>query len=265
MVGLINLQYAIRNEELYVLEVNPRASRTVPFVSKAIGVPLAKLASLVMVGRTLGELGFTHEIVPDHVAVKSPVFPFSRFTGVDVLLGPEMKSTGEVMGVDPQFGAAFAKATLAAGTALPQRGTVFLSVKNRDKRGIILLVKRLHDMGHSLVATAGTANVLRRIGVPATTVYRLGDPRGPNAIDLIRQGQIQLIINTPSASGPEQEDRRRIRQESVLYGVPCITTMAGAMAAVMGIEALQRGELTVRSLQEYHADLKRREIEQVAG
>ena len=251
VVGLLNIQYAIKGDELYVLEVNPRASRTVPFVSKAIGVPLAKLAARVMAGKTLAELDFTEEIEAPYVSIKCPVFPFERFTGVDTLLGPEMKSTGEVMGIDNDFGAAFAKAFIAAKHELPRRGSVFLSVKPADKRAIIFPAKKLHDMGFSIYATPGTARMLSRVGLPVEIVYRLGDRRGKNAIDLLRDYQIQLVINTPTGTGP-QEDQAVIRREVVKYGVPCITTIAGATAAVLGIEALRRDELSVVPLQEYH-------------
>jgi carbamoyl-phosphate synthase large subunit len=251
VVGLLNIQYAIQGDRLFVLEVNPRASRTAPFVSKAIGVPLAKLAARVMAGKTLEELGFTREIEPPYVSIKCPVFPFERFSNVDTLLGPEMKSTGEVMGIDDDFGAAFAKAFIAARQALPSRGAAFISVKPADKRAIIFPAKRLHDMGFEIYATPGTSRMLGRVGVPVKTVYRLGDPRGANAIDLIRDYRIQLVINTPTGTGP-QEDQAVIRREAVKYGVPCITTIAGATAAVMGIEALRSEELSVKPLQEYH-------------
>lgn len=254
VVGLLNVQYAIKGEQLFVLEVNPRASRTVPFVSKAIAVPLAKLAAKVMAGKTLEELGFTQEVEPPYVSIKCPVFPFERFSEVDTLLGPEMKSTGEVMGLDKDFGAAFAKAFIAARQSLPTRGGVFISVKPADKRAIIFPAKQLHDLGFEIYATPGTSRMLTRVGVPATTVYRLGDPRGANAIDLIRDYRIQLVINTPTGTGP-QEDQALIRREAVRYGVPCITTIAGATAAVMGIEALRRAELSVKSLQEYHQEV----------
>ncbi|HEY3397899.1 MAG TPA: carbamoyl-phosphate synthase large subunit [Armatimonadota bacterium] len=251
VIGLMNIQYAIRNEELYILEVNPRASRTIPYVSKAIGVPLAKLAARVMGGKSLKELGFTQEVTVSHTAVKVPVFPFNKFSGVDTLLGPEMKSTGEVMGIDNHFGAAFAKAYLAAGQRLPERGTVFISVRNRDKRDIIFIGKRLAELGFHLVATEGTANVLRRAEVEAEVVYRVSDPRGRNVIDLIRERRIGLIINTPRGEDT-RADHRRIRAEAVIYDIPQITTMAGAMVAVLGIEALQKGDLEAAPLQEYH-------------
>ncbi len=251
VVGLMNIQYAIRNEVLYVLEVNPRASRTVPFVSKTIGVPLAQLAARVMAGKSLKELGFTEEVHIEHIAVKCPVFPFAKFAGIDTILGPEMKSTGEVMGIDTHFGAAFAKAYIAAGHKLPTRGTVFISVRNRDKRDVIFLGKRLHELGFHIVATEGTAGVLRRVGVDAEVVYRVSVPRGRNVIDLIHEGRIDLIINTPRGEEP-REDQRRIRAEAVAYDVPSITTIAGAIVAVMGIEALQSGEIDVKALQDYH-------------
>jgi carbamoyl-phosphate synthase large subunit len=253
--GLMNVQYAIKGEQLYVLEVNPRASRTVPFVSKAIGVPLAKLATLVMLGRSLRELGFTEEIEIPHFAVKCPVFPFVKFSGIDYLLGPEMKSTGEVMGLDKNFGAAFAKAYIAAGHKLPMRGTIFVSVRNQDKRNAIFLAKYLQSLGFHLVATEGTGRALRRAGIQVETVHRVSEAGSPNVIDLTRRGRIQLIINTPSGAEP-RADMQRIRREAVLYDVPLITTMAGAMMATLAIEAVLRGELDVRSLQEYHAAIR---------
>ncbi len=252
VVGLLNIQYAIKNDVLYVLEVNPRASRTVPFVSKAIGVPLAKIAARVMAGAKLAELGFTEEIETEHVAVKYPVFPFAKLPGTDTLLGPEMRSTGEVMGIDSDFGAAFAKAYIAAGHNLPLRGTVFISVKNKDKRNIIFIAKQLDEMGFRIVATSGTARVLRRHRIDPTVIYRVSDEGTPNAIDLIHEGEIQLIINTPTGTMPV-EDQARIRRQALLYNIPCITTLSGAMAAVNGIEALQRDDIHVQPLQHYHA------------
>ncbi len=255
--GLLNIQYAIRNEQLFVLEVNPRASRTVPFVSKAIGVPLAKIAARVMAGQSLESLGFTEEISPRHIAVKAPVFPFGKFTGVDTLLGPEMKSTGEVMGIDANFGAAFAKAYLAAGQNLPDRGTIFISVRNRDKRDAIFLAKRLSELGYEIVATHGTAGVLRRSGIDAEEISRLSDPSGGrNAVDLIRDGRIDLIINTPTAGQEPREDQLAIRREAVLYGVPVITTMAGALVAGLGLEAMRAGHIDPKPLQEYHRAMR---------
>ncbi|MGD8238590.1 MAG: carbamoyl-phosphate synthase large subunit [Armatimonadota bacterium] len=252
VVGLLNIQYGIKNDALYVLEVNPRASRTAPFVSKAIGVPLAKIAARVMAGAKLEDLGFTEEIETEHVAVKYPVFPFAKLPGTDTLLGPEMRSTGEVMGIDSDFGAAFAKAYIAAGHNLPLRGTVFISVKNKDKRNIVFVAKQLDDMGFRIVATEGTARVLRRHRIEPTVIFRVSDEGPPNAIDLLDQGEIQLIINTPTGKIPVV-DQAHIRRHALLHNIPCITTLSGAMAAVNGIEALQRGEMTVQPLQQYHA------------
>ncbi len=257
VVGLLNIQYAIRNEQAYVLEANPRASRTIPYVSKAIGVPLAKIAARVMAGEKLADIGFTEEVHTGHFAVKFPVFPFSRFHGVDTILGPEMKSTGEVMGIDRNFGAAYAKASLAAGQKLPTRGTVFISVRNRDKRDAIFVAKYLETLGFKLVATEGTANALSRSGITTQIVKRVAEEGGPNAIDLIEDGRLDLIINTPSGPQP-RDDERRIRAAAAQYNVPCITTMAGGSVAVLAVEALQRGELDCRTLQEYHADILER-------
>ena len=224
-----------------------------PYVSKAIGVPLAKIAARVMVGQSLEQLGFTEEVQPPHMAVKCPVFPFSKFAGVDILLGPEMKSTGEVMGIDKQFGAAFAKAYIAAGHDLPDRGTIFISVRNRDKRDAIFLAKRLSELGFDLVATRGTAQVLSRAGVKAEEISRLSAPGGGrNAVDWIRDGRINLVIYTPTAVQEPREDQLAIRREAVLYKVPCITTMAGAMVAALGLEALREGHIEAKPLQEYH-------------
>ena len=252
--GLMNIQYAIRNDVVYVLEVNPRASRTIPFVSKATGVPLAKLAAKVMVGRTLEELGFTHEVEVGHVSVKESVFPFNRFPGVDTVLGPEMKSTGEVMGIDHAFGIAFAKAQLAAGQLLPRKGKVFISVKNRDKRAIIFIAKKLSDFGFQIVATRGTAKALSQNGIPVEVVYKVHEGR-PNIVDLIKNREIDLIINTPTGHRPKQ-DQVSIRAVAVAHNVPLITTISGAAASVNGIEALLKEEVHVKSLQEYHGERK---------
>ncbi len=250
--GLMNIQYAIRNDVVYVLEVNPRASRTIPFVSKATGIPLAKLAAKVMVGRTLQELGFTREVEVQHVAVKESVFPFNRFPGVDTVLGPEMKSTGEVMGIDHAFGIAFAKAQLAAGQILPQRGKVFISVKNRDKRAIIFIAKKLSDFGFQIVATRGTGKALSQNGIPVEVIYKVHEGR-PNIVDLIKNRAIDLIINTPTGHRPKR-DQVSIRAVAVAHNVPLITTISGAAASVNGIEALLKEEVQVKSLQEYHEE-----------
>ncbi len=251
--GLMNVQYAIRNDVVYVLEVNPRASRTIPFVSKATGVPLAKLATKVMAGRSLASLGFTKEVEIRHVAIKESVFPFARFPGVDAILGPEMKSTGEVMGIDTSFGRAFYKSQIAAGTILPRQGKVFVSVTNKDKRHVVFLAKQLANLGFSLTATAGTGAVLQNNDIPVTILPKLSEGR-PNLLDLMKNKEIALIINTTSGKRP-RADMTLIRSTAVAHGVPLITTMSGAEAALNAIEAMGRGESGVRTIQEYHADL----------
>jgi len=253
IVGLMNVQYAIKDEKLYVLEVNPRASRTVPFVSKAIGVPLAKLATKVMLGRKLKDLGFTQELVPPHVAVKESVFPFNRFSGVDVILGPEMKSTGEVMGIDKDFGKAFIKSQIAAGQNLPRKGNVFISVRDRDKRAVLMIVRKLKDLGFNIFATSGTAAALERTGVDVTVLPKVAEGR-PNVLDLMKDGKIQLVINTPSGRIPRQ-DEVKIRSHVIMYNIPYTTTISGAQATVNGIETLIKKNLDVKPLQEYHKKL----------
>jgi len=250
VVGLMNVQFAVKGRAVYVLEVNPRASRTVPFVAKAIGVPLAKLAAKVMVGLTLDHLGFTREIVPPHIAVKESVFPFARFFGVDIILGPEMKSTGEVMGLDAAFGPAFAKSQLAAYQQLPIEGTVFFSVKDKDKRAAGPIARQLIQQGFLIVATRGTAEFLQREGMVVEEVHKIHEGR-PHVLDLIRDGKVNLIVNTPSGKATKS-DEALIRSLAVAKGIPCITTIPGAQATVSGIEALRRGGLSVRSLQEWH-------------
>jgi len=249
--GLMNVQYAIKNGEIYVIEVNPRASRTVPFVSKATGVPWARIAAKVMAGKTLKELGVTEPADPSHVSVKEVVFPFSKFPGVDVILGPEMRSTGEVMGIDRTFEIAFAKAQIAAGGPLPTSGTVFISVRNEDKQAIVPIARQFQECGFEILATGGTYEALSRAGIEARRVPKLSEGR-PNIIDLIKNGQVQLLINTPTKKGP-QTDEGRIRATSVLYRVPIVTTLTGASAAVRAIAALQKGDWDVRPLQEYFA------------
>ena len=250
VVGLINIQYAIKGDTIYVLEVNPRASRTVPFVSKATGVPWAKVAARVMAGKTLSQLGITKEVEIKHTAVKESVFPFNRFPEVDTILGPEMKSTGEVMGIDLDFGRAFAKSQIAAGQNLPLKGTVFISVKDRDKRAIIMIARGLAELGFQIVATQGTEKVLERNGVPARHVFKVREGR-PNVVDLLKNGEIQLVINTPSGKKPKA-DEVAIRTAAVQYNIPIVTTISGARATVEGIEALIKGDIHVKSLQEYH-------------
>lgn len=273
--GLLNVQYALKDDTLYVLEANPRASRTVPFVSKATAVPLAKAAARIMLGATVKELreeglllrtrdgGETPPNAP--IAVKEAVLPFKRFRtpagkGVDSLLGPEMKSTGEVMGIDPAFGPAFAKSQAAAYGSLPTSGKVFVSVANRDKRSMIFPIKRLADLGFDIVTTAGTGEVLRRHGIACEIVPKHFESPGRNAVELIGAGEIALIINTPQGSGASaRSDGYEIRSAAVTYDIPSITTVPGAAAAVMGIEALMRGDMSVRPLQELHAALRETE------
>jgi len=247
--GLINIQYAIRNEVVYVLEVNPRASRTVPFASKATGKPLVKYATAIMMGRKLSDLDLPAKRELDHVAVKESALPFARFPGVDVTLGPEMKSTGEVMGISRSFGAAFAKAQDAVSSKLPEKGTVFLSMRDRDKRSCVLIAKRLEDLGFKIVATHGTADALARNDVEVERVNKISEGR-PNVLDLMKNHAVQLIINTPSGKAPRR-DEVIMRTAAVRHGVPLVTTLAGAQAAVAGIEAAIRRDYEVCSLQEY--------------
>src|SRR3989339_1692125 len=249
--GLMNVQYAVKNDRVYVLEVNPRASRTIPYVSKATGVPWAKIATRVMTGKTLKELK-VKEIEPKYFSVKEAVFPFNRFPGVDTVLGPEMKSTGEVMGIDADFGSAFMKSQIAAGQRLPLSGKVFVSVKDHDKRNIIYIVKKLRDLGFSILATLGTAEVLRNNGVsPVEEVARIGEGR-PDVMDHLKSGEISLLINTPSGNQKQKADEALIRSGAVMRGIPLITTLSGAQAAVNGIEAAKRKGFDVCPLQEYH-------------
>lgn len=248
--GLMNVQYAIKNDEIYVLEVNPRASRTIPFVSKAIGVPLAKLAARVMAGKTLDALGFTQEIEPTYFSVKAPVFPFNRFPGANSRLGPEMKSTGEVMGIDTDVSRAFAKAQKACGYTLPLTGKVFISVRNKDKRAIIFIAKRLYDMGFELIATHGTAKVLLRNGMAAELVYSIGKGR-PTIHDYIKNHAVALIINTPTGD-LHRPNELLIRQMAIEHDIPIFSTVPGAAAAVNAIDALRRGDISVVPLQDYY-------------
>ncbi|HTK89186.1 MAG TPA: carbamoyl-phosphate synthase large subunit [Verrucomicrobiae bacterium] len=252
VIGLLNIQFAIKNETVYVLEVNPRASRTVPFVSKAIGVPLAKLATKIMLGRPLTDLGFTEEREPEHIAIKEAVFPFVKFPGTDVVLGPEMKSTGEVMGIDRDFRKAYVKSQIAAGSPLPTSGKVFVSVKNRDKRAAMGIARRLVEMGFSLVATAGTAKLLALQGMTVEPVHKVGEGYRPNIVDLMKRGEIALVFNTPE-DGRARKDSSVLRRTAVMLNIPYYTTVDGAQAAIGGIEALLKGEIAVQSLQEYHA------------
>ncbi|HEV3039348.1 MAG TPA: carbamoyl-phosphate synthase large subunit [Candidatus Angelobacter sp.] len=260
VVGLMNIQFAIQNEKVFVIEVNPRASRTVPFVSKATGIPMAKIGTRLMTGRKL------REFLPENVEqqtdlatgagyfVKSPVFPWSKFPGVDTVLGPEMKSTGEVMGSAETFGEAFAKAQISAGQTLPTSGTVFISVTDRDKESALELAKRFIDLGFKLVATHGTADRLERAGLPVDRVYKVKEGR-PHVVDLIKGDRVQLVINTPHGQEP-WFDEKAIRRATVTHRIPTITTLAAAWAAAEGIAALQRNEINVKSLQEWHGGKK---------
>jgi carbamoyl-phosphate synthase large subunit len=255
VVGLMNVQFAIQRGEIYVLEVNPRASRTIPFVSKAIGVPLAKLAAKVMSGRKLADLGFTREVVPGHICVKEAVFPFIKFPGVDTLLGPEMKSTGEVMGIDRKFGTAFAKSQIAAGMNLPRSGQVFVSVRDEDKKGVLSAVRLLHERGFSVVATRGTASFLTENGVPTADVRKVNEGR-PNVADLIKNGEVALVINTPLGA-QSKADSYYIRRTALVYNIPYVTTLAAARAVSHAISDLIDDDLSVRSLQEYHGEQRK--------
>jgi carbamoyl-phosphate synthase large subunit len=247
--GLMNVQFAVgRDGTIYVLEVNPRASRTVPFVSKATGVPLARHAALVMVGRTLDELGLFEEVTPRHFSVKESVFPFAKFPGVDIILGPEMRSTGEVMGIDDSFPMAFAKSQLAASSELPASGRIFISVADRDKGELIPIARALAEMGYRLISTRGTAKSLRAAGIAIDEVPKLQEGR-PNLIDYMKNGQIALVINTPSGRGA-RTDEGKIRAAAVAHGVTCITTLSAAHAAVEACRALREREWTVSALQD---------------
>ncbi|MEO7166922.1 MAG: carbamoyl-phosphate synthase large subunit, partial [Chthoniobacterales bacterium] len=247
--GLMNVQFAVKDDKVYVLEVNPRASRTVPFVSKAIGVPLAKLAAKVMTGKTLRELGFTQEIIPTHYSVKEAVFPFLRFEGVNISLGPEMKSTGEVMGIDADLGLAFAKSQLASNWPLPTAGNVFISVKDSDKPNVVAVAREYLELGFGIISTSGTADHLLAAGLEVTKVFKVAEGR-PNVLDLVKNGQIQFIINTPSGKTPRQ-DEVKIRTAALTQRIPIMTTVRAASASAKGIRSLQKGGMTVKSLQEY--------------
>jgi carbamoyl-phosphate synthase large subunit len=250
--GLMNVQFAVKAGEVYVLEVNPRASRTVPFVSKAIGVPLAKLAAKVMAGKTLAELGFTKEIIPQHFSVKEAVFPFIRFPGIDIILGPEMKATGEVMGIAEDLGVAYAKSQMAAQPPLPEKGKIFVSVKDNDKPEIVPLAKELVELGFRLFATAGTAVAIEAAGIPVRHLYKISEGR-PHVLDLMKNGEIDLIINTPSGKTP-RKDEIRIRSLAVANRIPILTTISAVEASIRAIRGIKTKGINVRSLQEYHAD-----------
>ena len=262
VVGLMNVQYAIKKGELFLIEVNPRASRTIPFISKVIGVPLAKLAARVMAGEKLKDLGFTKQVLPDYIAVKESVFPFVRFLGSQIMLTPEMRSTGEVMGLADDLGMAFAKSQMAAQPGLPTSGNIFLSVKDHDKEAAAEIARKFINFGFKIYSTAGTAAFLREKGIPVTKTYKLSEGARPNVVDMVKNGEIQIIINTPSGMNP-RIDENKIREEALLSRVCMITTIMGAYAALRGIESLKTKQLTVKSLQEYKVeiDAKRAKLE----
>jgi len=252
VVGLMNIQFAIKDGQVYILEVNPRASRTVPFVSKATGVSWARIAAKVMMGKTLKELGITGEVIPtNHVAVKESVFPFAKFPGVDVILGPEMRSTGEVMGIDTTFPLAFAKSQMAAGGSLPTTGTIYISVRNSDKQNTIPIARKLADLGFNLLATSGTHKTLADNNIPATRINKIKEGR-PNIIDAIKNKTVALLINTPTTKGPKT-DEGQIRAAAVMHKIPIITTLTAANAAADAMAALKKGDWTVKPLQDYYA------------
>jgi carbamoyl-phosphate synthase large subunit len=254
VVGLMNVQFAIKDDRLFVLEVNPRASRTVPFVSKATGVPLAKLATKVMLGKTLSELGFIQEKRPNYISVKEAVLPFDRFPDVDTLLGPEMKSTGEVMGIDALFGTAYAKAQLGAGQKLPKTGAVFISVQDSDKQAVLKAAAQFHDIGFHIISTSGTSAFLENHGIPNEKVEKVSMGR-PNVVDAIKNGKIQLIVNT-GTGGTSQRDGYIIRRSALKFNIPYTTTVAGAVALSRGVAAWKNKDLSVCTLQEYHHNIE---------
>jgi carbamoyl-phosphate synthase large subunit len=250
VIGLMNVQYAVKGEKVFVLEVNPRASRTVPFVSKAIGKPLAKLAAKVMAGKTLKELNFTEEIWTKYWAVKESVFPFNKFIGQDILLSPEMRSTGEVMGLDSDLGIAYAKSQMAANSPLPLAGKIFISVSDAHKKEAAAVARSFSDLGFEIVATSGTAKVLEQAGLKVQRILKLLEGR-PNVIDLLKNKEIQFVINTPSGAAP-REDEIKIRTTAVYTNTPIATTLSGAKAAALGIAALKKSGYAVKTVQEYH-------------
>ncbi|HOR29629.1 MAG TPA: ATP-grasp domain-containing protein, partial [Candidatus Sumerlaeota bacterium] len=254
--GLMNVQYAVRDEEVYVLEVNPRASRTVPYVSKAIGQPIAQYAARLMVGRTLREIGFTEEPRIHFYAVKEAVLPFNKFPGCTVILGPEMRSTGEVMGVDADYAMAFAKSQLAAGSKLPLDGRIFVSVNDYDKRQFLPIARKLVELGFEFLCTAGTHRFLSDNGVASRQVEKLSEGR-PNIQDLVMNNEVGMIVNTFSGD-KARHDEKMIRTLAIRYELPLFTTIAAARAVAQAIAALKVKQLEVKSLQEYHAELRAR-------
>jgi len=248
VIGLANLQLAVKDGKVYVLEVNPRGSRTVPFVSKSVGIPMAKMAMKVMLGKTLRELGLFGTAPTRRVSVKAPVFPFMKLPGVDAILGPEMKSTGEVMGTDEDFGMAYYKALLSAGIPLPQSGNVFLTVSDADKEKAVPIARAFSELGHGLLATRGTASFLREKGVTVTTIFRISERSSPDSLDLMRRGEIGLIINTPSPDKVIEKDGYMMRRLAVELNIPFLTTLAAATAAVTAIRSRRLGKLDVAPL-----------------
>ncbi len=257
VIGLMNIQFAVRDGSVYILEVNPRASRTVPFVSKTIGRPLAKIATKIMLGRTLRELDFTGEVFPEYTTVKEAVFPFIKFPGVDTILGPEMKSTGEVMGIDVDFGRAFAKAQIAAGNTLPLNGNVFISVKDEDKLSMVLIAKEIKRLGFGIMATKGTASFFQLKDIDSDFVYKVGEGR-PDIVDRIKSGEVAMVINT-SFGAKSVADSYSIRRSSLVHGIPYSTTVAGAKAAIHGIAAIKKEGLEVKAIHDFHKAVRHRE------
>jgi carbamoyl-phosphate synthase large subunit len=250
VLGLMNIQYAVKDDDIYILEVNPRASRTIPFVSKATGVPLAKIAAKVMVGKTLKELGITSEVKISHTAVKEAVFPFDKFAGVDTLLGPEMKSTGEAMGIDKDFGRAYLKAEASSRNTIPMSGRVFVSVKDKDKPALLPLATKLIEMGFDIVATRGTASYFRDNGLDVDPVKKLKEGQ-PNIVDMIKNDEIDFVINTVSGT-TAHKDSHYLRESALQHGLTYTTTVSGAEAAVNAIESVLKEKLSIRSIQSYH-------------
>jgi carbamoyl-phosphate synthase large subunit len=256
VVGLLNVQFAVHAGRLYVIEANPRASRTVPFVSKAIGIPLAKMACRIMLGERIADLGLPADpMAGDHISVKEAVLPFDRFEGADAVLGPEMRSTGEVMGIARDFPTAFAKAQAAAGVALPHGGTVFITVTDGDKPGAVAVAQTLHDVGFRIVATRGTKEAIERMGIPAQELKKIGEG-SPHVVDWIERGDVDLIVNTPTGSGA-RTDGWEIRRAAIKHGIPCLTTLSGGLAAARAIASAGHGVPEVLSLQEVHGGVAR--------
>jgi carbamoyl-phosphate synthase large subunit len=254
--GLINIQYAVKNSEVYILEVNPRASRTIPFISKVINVPLAKVATKIMTGKTLEQQGFTKSIKPEFFAVKESVFPFARFQGIDAVLSPEMKSTGEVIGLDRSFEMAYAKSQLAAGQNLPVSGSIFISVKDKDKPLVPSIVVGFQELGFEIFASSGTGKYLLEKGVEVKVIPKVYEGERPNIVDYMKNDKISLIINTPSGKKPKS-DIISIRSIAVSRNIPLITTIPGAKASLIAIKKIKEKDIGVQSIQEYHRELKK--------